>query len=155
MLYNLHNNEWMNSSSLADLLCLRLFHFTYGQIKRIVKAMGFQSKIVFREGTLQSFSWDSAEAIAIMLRRLAYPSRFMDLQLLFGIHRSTICLIFNSMIKIIHNKFYEGIRYNKKHLNSFNLKRLNRAIIEKGSSFECIVGFIDGDINCVCRPVEN
>lgn len=76
--------------------------------------MGLGATVVFRAGEPQQFSYNSTKALAIMLRRLAYPSRLFD-QLLFGIDLSTICLVFNSMIELIFYKYRDGIRFNKRH----------------------------------------
>lgn len=112
--------------------------------------------LVFRAGSpAHRFTWNTIEALAIMLRRLAYPSRLIDLSLLFGVNYATICTIFNEMIERLYNKYNEGIRYNKKHLNSFNLRVFNDAIIEKGSPYRDVVGFIGGTINVICRPIEH
>lgn len=152
--YTLHNSQRLDISSLDDDLCKKLFRFTCEEIKRIVRAMGFPESIQFRENSAHSFSWDAVDALAIMLRRFAYPSRLLDLSLLFGIHESTICTIFNSMVEKIYLKYKDGIRYNKKHLTSLNLRIFNDAIVSKGSCYEDVVGFIDGTLNAICRPGE-
>lgn len=39
-------------------------------------------------------------------------------------------------------------------MNLFNLRRFSDAITRKGSCYPEVVGFIDGTINAICRPVE-
>ncbi|KAG1513937.1 hypothetical protein G6F52_010043 [Rhizopus delemar] len=94
--------------------------------------MGLGATVVFRAGEPQQFSYNSSKALAIMLRRLAYPSSLFDLQLLFGIDLSTICLA----------------------LSSFNLRLFNNAIVAKGSCYDDVVGFIDGTLIAMCRPSD-
>ncbi|KAI9358862.1 hypothetical protein BD770DRAFT_455397 [Pilaira anomala] len=98
--YALHNRQRLDIASLDDDLCKLLFRFTYTEIKRITKAMRLPEKISFRSNTSQSFTMNRDYALTIMLRRLAYPSRLIDLELLFDIAYATIGMVFNSMIDV-------------------------------------------------------
>ncbi|KAI9357415.1 hypothetical protein BD770DRAFT_472759 [Pilaira anomala] len=49
----------------------------------------------FVSNSSQSFTMNRDYALAIMLRRLAYPSRLTDLELIFNIAYATIGMIFN------------------------------------------------------------
>lgn len=152
-LYN--DGQRLNLQSLTDDMCIQLFRFTYHQIQSVVSSMGLADTIAFRANTSHQFYWNTIEAFAIMLRRLAYPSRLIDLELLFGISYSTVCVIFNEMIVLLYTKYNRGIRLAKNHLSPYNLKRFNEAIIQKGSPYSEVIGFIDGTLNAVCRPGEN
>lgn len=153
-LYNLHNLQRLDISSLTDEHCLLLFRFTYSEIQRIAAAMNLPELTVFRSNSRQQFSWNSVEALAIMLRRLAYPARLIDLQFLFGINKYTLCTIFNGMVETLYEKYHEGIRYNKNHMHPWNLRRFSAAVTAKGSCYEGVVGFIDGTLNPIARPIK-
>lgn len=112
---------------MEDDICKSLFCFTYVAI-----AFGLSERIVFRGGTSSAFSKDRYLSLAIMLRRLAYPSRLVDLQLLFNIHYSTIGVIFNNMIELLDHNFGKGVSFNHKHLNVHNLRRFFDATERKG-----------------------
>ncbi len=58
------------------------------------------------------------------------------------------------MIVSLYNQYGSAIRYNKKHMNSFNLRVFNDAINRKGSPYDEVVGFIDGIVNVIARPTE-
>jgi hypothetical protein len=49
-------------------------------------------------------------------------------------------------------KYREGIRYNKRYLNSWNLHVFNAAIVAKGLCYREVVGLIDGTLNATYRP---
>lgn len=115
--------------------------------------MGLGATVVFRAGEPQQFSYNSTKALAIMLRRLAYPSRLFD-QLLFGIDLSTICIVFNSMIELIFLQISRWNSLQQKALSSFNLRLFNNAIVAKGSCYDDVVGFIDGTLIAMCRPSD-
>ena len=152
-MYN--DGQRLDIQSLTDEMSIHLFRFTYQQIQSVVISMHLTERITCRANTSQQFYWDTIEAFAIMLRRLAYPSRLIDLELLFGISYSTICTIFNEMIVLLYSKYNEGIRLTRNHLRPYNLRRFSEAIIQKGSPYTEVVGFIDGTLNAVCRPGEN
>ncbi|KAG2191981.1 hypothetical protein INT47_005721 [Mucor saturninus] len=82
----------------------------------------------------ENFLLDRHLALVIMLRRLAYPTRISDLELLFGINKATIGTVFHTMIEILNYNCEKGIRFNAKHLHSFNLQRLSEATERKAAS---------------------
>ncbi|KAG2200946.1 hypothetical protein INT47_003181 [Mucor saturninus] len=131
-MYN--DDQRLDIQSLTDKMSMHLFRLTYQQMKSVVTSRQLTQRITYRANTSQQFHWDIIEAFAIMLRRLAYPSRLIDLELLF---------------------YNEGIRLTRNHLRPYNLRRSGEAIIQKGSPYIEVVGFIDGTLNAVCRPGEN
>lgn len=130
--FALHNRQKLDIASLDDDLCKILFRFTYAEIQRVTRAMRLPEKITFRGDSPQSFSMNRDYALAIMLRRLAYPSRLIDLELLFDIAYTTIGVVFNSMIELLYNRFQQGLRLNKEHLHAFNLMCFADASDRKG-----------------------
>lgn len=56
--------------------------------------------------------------------------------------------------KINDDKYKDGIYYNKKHFTPLNWRRFNDAIIDKGTCYEEVVGFIDGTLEVICRLTE-
>ncbi|KAI9352338.1 hypothetical protein BD770DRAFT_142116 [Pilaira anomala] len=95
--YALHNRQRLDIAAFYDDLCKRLFCFTYAEKKRITKAMRLPEQISFRSNSSQSFTMNRDYALAIMLRRLAYPSRLIGLELIFDIAYATIGMVFNSI----------------------------------------------------------
>lgn len=119
---------------LSDDMSLNLFRFTHQQLIYVSRVMGLQERIYFRTNDVSHrFSLDRVFALGIMLRRLAYPNRLPDLQMLFGIHQTTIDVVFNDMIEMMYETFEKGIRFNKKHLNRFNIQVFAEAIKAKNS----------------------
>ncbi|OBZ81146.1 hypothetical protein A0J61_10806, partial [Choanephora cucurbitarum] len=152
----LHNNQPMDLKTLGDDTCLLLFRFTLNQFKQIKVAICLVNEIVFRgDNAYHSFKRDAIYLLAILLRRLTYPSRLKDLALLFGYNFSTISTIINGMLDLLDHLFRDGLDFNEHQFRVHNLQRFNAAIIEKGSSFLDVVGFIDGTCNAICRPSDN
>lgn len=128
----LHDRQTLDITSLEDSVCKTLFRFTYVELVAVSRALGFPQLVVFRGDSRQAFSLDRCLALAIMLRRLAYPSRLVDLELLFNINYSTIGVVFNHMLELLYHNYGNGIRFNEKHLNRMNLIRFADATRRKG-----------------------
>ncbi|KAG2213356.1 hypothetical protein INT47_009029 [Mucor saturninus] len=117
--YALRNRQTLDISTLSNEVC-------------------FPGKVSFRQHTRQNFLLDRHLALAIMLRRLAYPTGILDLELLFGIDKATIGAVFNTMIKILNSNYEKGITFNAKHLHSINLQRFSEATERKaGKTIVC------------------
>lgn len=130
--YALHNRKHLDLEFLDGALCRSLFRFTYPEMRLVSRVLGFPKHVSFRSGTPQRFSLDRTFAFAIMLRRLAYHSKLKDLELLFGMNKSTIGVVYNTMLTLLYEFYHEGIRFNEKHLHPFNLIRFANATKLKG-----------------------
>lgn len=121
-------------SSLDDEISLTEFNFTYNELRMVALALGLPAQIKFRDGEEgKEFEIDRVMALAIMLRRLVYPARYLDLEFLFGLSGNILETVFNGMSKLLYHHFHEGIRLNKRHLHSFNLRKFSHAISKKGN----------------------
>ena len=128
-----NNGQRLEFELSNDKISIDLFRFSHVQLKYIARTMCFPERIYFRTNDISHrFSFGRVLCLGIMLRRLAYPNRLPDLEMLFGINQTTIDVVFNGMIEIVHDNFHEGIRFNKKHLNPFNLQMFSAVIQAKG-----------------------
>ncbi|OAD76509.1 hypothetical protein PHYBLDRAFT_165036 [Phycomyces blakesleeanus NRRL 1555(-)] len=108
--------------------------------------------VYFRKGTPSEFSLPMTLALMIVLRRMVFPARLVDLSLLFGKGKSTLSVIFNEMIEKIYIKFYSALKFDYCQFRESNLMRFSRAIRERSPAMYC-VGFIDGTFNKIARPI--
>lgn len=84
--------------------------------------------------------------LCVLLRRLAYPNRLVDLQPMFGKSIPDLSLIFNAMINHVHHNFGERLTsLDQWWLDPDHLEQYAGAIHLKGSPLHDCVGFIDGD----------
>lgn len=121
---------------LSDTMSLNLFRFTHLQLRYVSRVMGLPERIYFRTNDISHrFSYDRVLCLGSMLRRLAYPNRLLDLQMLFGIDHTTIDVVFNDMIELLYENYQEGIRFNKRHFNRFNLQTFAEVIKTKNSKY--------------------
>jgi hypothetical protein len=93
-------------------------------------------------------------ALAILLRRLAYPNRWQDLRTLFHLSSQSLSQIASHTANIIlANKgaLLENLN-NLQWLNHNRLRQYAAAIHEKGAAVPNCWGFIDGTARQICRP---
>lgn len=90
----------------------------------------------------------------ILLRKLAFPVRLCDLELQFGIHRSTISRILSFMVNYILDHYSYLICLRKCHCVA-NSNAWKTAVFNAGSALTTCVGFIDGTTRAICRPKKH
>jgi hypothetical protein len=83
--------------------------------------------------------------LCILLRRLSYPNRWIDVQKLFGRDIRDLSNIFNTMLNFIYYKYrHLVISLNQWWLNEEYLQSYSNAVERKGSVINNCFGFIDG-----------
>jgi hypothetical protein len=93
---------------------------------------------------------DPVEATAIFLRRLATPSRWVDLQPEFGKHTAALSELFCHAIELFYTK--STLRNWPDSLMSLRAEYYARCFFEKGSPLPNVVCSIDGTAIEVARP---
>lgn len=162
LLYELNSSKnpeipyWLydrfNLELLCDDECRTEFRFLKNDIYRLNDALQIPDNICCYNGTVCT----SIEALCILLKRFAYPCRYLDMVPRFGRSIPELCIILQ------HMKNFIFIRWGHL-LNSFNQVWLTRDCLEvfankvhdKGAPLENCWGFIDGTVRPVSRPGEN
>ena len=95
---------------------------------------------------------DSTEALCIVLSRLAYPCRYLDMVPLFG--RSVPQLsIFNQTMDLIDSSHNHRLNdLNQVWLTPSCLKAFADSVHRKGAALDNMWGFKDGTVRPCCRP---
>ena len=94
------------------------------------------------------------EILMITLRRLAYPVRWNDLKMFFGVSVSTLSLTFQYAIEKIHQDFNHLLVFDSRRIIPL-LSGYAEAVAKKGAPLQNCVGFIDGTARFICRPTFN
>jgi hypothetical protein len=91
------------------------------------------------------------ESLLLLLRRLAYPCRWIELSQEFGLYEEEMSELFNHMVNFTLKKF--GKLLDDLHIWTPQLPYLTELIATKGvpSSLN-VFGFIDGTLRSICRP---
>ncbi|XP_074033773.1 uncharacterized protein [Leptinotarsa decemlineata] len=129
------------------------FRFERDDIFRLAAALHIPD--VIRTQTRDSVP--GVMGLCILLRRLAYPGRLKDLQLLFGLSPQSLSQIINHMQNLIANNFMHLLD-DLRNLPWLNLQRMHMyadAIHGRGAAISNCWGFIDGTARPICRPSIN
>lgn len=91
------------------------------------------------------------EALTIVLRRFAYPNRWVDLITYFHRSAGELCTIFTDTIMKLSEHADRVLDFKCDRIRPI-LHELAQVTVNSGSPFPCIIGFIDGTGREVCRP---
>jgi len=136
-----------NINRYSDENCFRDFRFTKTEIPMI-------SDLIDWSGVTQRnrYKCDPFIATCILLRRLAYPCRWADLELVFGLHASHMSEIFIEAACALYNNCGELVTTFRKDLMDKRAPLYARSIQENGGALNSCVGFIDGTKIKMARP---
>ena len=92
----------LDMNSLTDNEFWILFRLKKTDFHRLLMALAIPEEITLR----QRSKFTGKTALLILLRRLAYPNRLIDLKMIFGRTISELSLISNYMIEHIYDRFH-------------------------------------------------
>ncbi|KXJ13842.1 protein ALP1-like isoform X2 [Exaiptasia diaphana] len=134
---------------LSDTQCQQMFRFEKQDLYRLRDALQVPANYICSQGTKAT----GLEGLLIMLRRLAYPNRWCDLQSLFGRSESELSLIFNEVIDDIYESHHHLI--DALDLVWLDPQTFSQAIHAKGAPLDQCWGFIDGTPRPIARPIRS
>ena len=144
------SRKWrLNFDSLDDKECMLMFRFHKLDVVRLKNALGFPDTIICYNGTLAS----GLEALCILLRRLAYPNRLVDLLPVFGRSKEELSMICNEALSHVYDNYGHLLRQlNHNWLRQDTFQIFADAIHQKGAPLTNCFGFIDGTTRPIARP---
>ena len=98
--------------------CRSLFHFTLGQVQEIAGLLFLPEMIKTESRDVVS----NCEALAIVLARLAYPGRLLNLALLFGWSEPALSRIINYVATFIARRWVKLLCFDHVRLNQPELQ---------------------------------
>ena len=135
------------------LRCVDLFRFTKEQLYLLVQQLRLPDCMTAPNRT----KWTAIEGLCIVLRRLTYHNRYIDLVGLFGRGVAEIGIIFNNTIMYIHRKWSHllyGMDGKAPWLSAERLSTYRQRLSEV-CALPNLCGFIDGTVRPICRPTRN
>ena len=125
-----------------------LFRFRKEHIAPLAAALRLDDEYSSKNG----IKWSGTEGLCMLLRRIAYPNRLVDLIPIFGRHKTEMSTILNVMtneIYSLHHSRLENINH-----PWMNYEQYAEVVAAKGACLDNIWGFIDGTQVRICRPKE-
>ena len=145
-------NTRFDFKKVSDEMSWKMFRFRKDDILTLRQKLRLPVSIKLENGSVVS----GLDALCMFLRRLAYPSRLLDLASLFGRKPSDI----SRAVKFVLDHIYEHFcglleNLNRPLLSSQHLQEMAQSVQNKGCPFDRCWGFIDGTIMQICRPKEH
>ncbi|KAE9023074.1 hypothetical protein PF010_g14479 [Phytophthora fragariae] len=124
------------------------FRFIICNLQNLVEHLKILDPVITKEGVRAT----ALEALAICLRRMVYPQRWIDMAAMFGRAPSTLCQIFYFVVEHLDKTFADLLYFDSDRITK-NLDRYCREIAAKTPNYiEGVWGFIDGTVRPICRP---
>jgi len=133
-----------NLNAFSSEESLALFRFLPHHIGQLAALLELDVRFGY-----PSYHVDAVECLCIMLRRLASPTRWMDLEELFGRSRSALYAVFLASVDRFVSKWG---RLLSEWRGDFMRERAPRFAARIEASLDRCVGFIDGTALFVSRP---
>ena len=100
--------------------------------------------------------YELVEALCAVLKRFAYPCRFIDMIQIFARPISQLSMICNQMAKLIYENWNDLLsNLNQPWLSPQGLQGFCNTIHQKGVALSNCWGFVDGTVRPISRPNEN
>lgn len=129
--------------------CKTELRFEKSDIPRLQHCLGIPHTLQFYKGSYCL----GLEALCIVLRRLAYPVRYCDMEPRFGRSVPDLCKITHSMINHIFDSHSHLLHsWDSPFLSQEALQSYADAVHAKGAPLKNCFGFVDGTVRPICRP---
>ncbi|KAJ3534442.1 hypothetical protein NMY22_g6924 [Coprinellus aureogranulatus] len=142
----------VNLNELGDTQWLEQFRFTRAQVHALAEVLELPTVIKCPQSKNEE---DRVTALCMLLRRLSYPLRLADVELLLGWEKTRFSRMTRLVASIIFKRWKHLLRFNPVRLTPEKLAEFGRAIKAKGAPMDCVVGFIDGTLQKIGRPSSN
>lgn len=126
---------------------LRLFRFRPHELGKVSDVMDFRGQTVSRR-----YRCDRVTACCIVLRRLASPCRWYDLEHLFGMPTQALSEVFRQVLVDCKDKFYNLLGTWRMDVLETRARLYADCIQDSGAPLPNCVGFIDGTKIFMARP---
>ena len=134
---------------MTDDECKAEFRFLKNDIYALTDILQLPDEIVCYNGTKTT----STEGLCMLLKRFAYPCRYVDMCPKFGRSIPELCLISNNVMEFIYTRWNHLLHtFVQPWLSPANLARFSAAIHNKGAALNNCWGFVDGTVRPVSRP---
>ena len=137
---------------MTDAKCLAELRFKKRDIPLLAEVLGVPETIRCEQGTL----CDGMERLCMLLRRLSFPCRYLDMIPRFAKAVPVISMVTNTVVDFLYNIHGHRItRWNHDILGPDQMEIHAAAIAARGAPLQNCFCFIDGTVRPITRPGEN
>ena len=124
------------------------FRFTVSELDSLVTALSLPATI-----RVERRSISSVLALAMLLRRLTWPSRLGDLVSEFGYDYTSLSLIINHMCTTLAARFSDHLQL-WSGLTQQQVRTYERAVTQHTPGVRCIWASLDGTFRPIAKPIQ-
>ncbi|XP_013383168.1 uncharacterized protein LOC106153684 [Lingula anatina] len=136
-------------TSMTDEQVWKQFRFQREDIDRLVRLLQLPDRMIFADRTVTS----GREALCVLLKRLSYPNRLVDLENVFGRCTSQLSVIVNETVDHIYDNYSHLIHnLDQPWMDMDHLMQYSEAIVSQGAPLNKCIGFVDGTVRPISRP---
>jgi hypothetical protein len=135
---------------MAELICS--YRFTHSEVYLLAEALHLPEDISCSENQIKE---DRATALCMLLCRLAYPCRLVDMEMEFGWETSRISRITRLTAAYIWDHWKHLLHFDAERLTPEALSHIAATFVAKGCPVPSIAAIIDGTLKKVARPSLN
>ena len=132
----------------SNAQCKDFFRFYKNDIYRLANALRIPERFVLSNRCVE----DGVQALVVFLARMAYPNRLTYLEFLFNRPKTTISMIIQAVLDHIYDNFSDKISNLAQREDHF--QEYADVIHAKGAPLKNCIGFVDGTVRPLCRPVR-
>ena len=146
------NYDKFDLDLITDDECKNEFRFFRKDMYLLHEILDIPEEITLYNGTYV----DGIEALSILLKRFAYPCRYLDLVPRFARPIPQLCMVSNHLMNLIYSNWHHLLtNFQQPWLSPANLQQFADAIHQKGAPLDNCFGFVDGTVRPVSRPGRN
>ncbi|XP_064643071.1 uncharacterized protein LOC135497238 [Lineus longissimus] len=147
--------ERFDINNYNDEQCKAKFRFSKGEIGQLLDSLAIPRVYKCPHGCIVS----GHDGLCMLLRRLVYPNRLVDLEKEFGRPKSVLSEIITTVHEDIYSRFHTKFSQLEQswmgQTPRDKLQEFANAVHEKGAPLTNCWGFIDGTPRQICRPKYN
>ena len=146
------NYEAFELDNMSDDECQAEFRFYKNDVCDLMEVLGFPETFTCYNG----LTVDGTEALCILLKRFAYPCRYLDMIPRFARPVPQLCMTSNMVMDYLYTHWSHLLTsLNQPWLSPDNLEIFANGTFQAGGALRNCFGFVDGTVRPVSRPGKN
>ena len=125
------------------------FRLRKTDIPRLSQALRIPDVKICHQGTI----CEGTEGLCMLLKRLCYTCRYIDMVHLFAKPAPVLCMITNQVLDYIYQAHsYRILQWNHQQLSQANLERFAEVVQRQGALLNNCFAFVDVTVRLICTP---
>lgn len=128
----------------------KMFRFRREDFHRVLDSLQISGKFMLCGRDKREQKYPAHLCLMVVLRRLSFPCRFVDLVNIFGLPSNRLCDIFHSTVDFLYEEYARTL--NQYSIWCDHFPSFAKALHDYGAPYDNLVSIFDGHFIAVCRP---